>query len=118
MYEDPNVDVWFNQTTLHPLGIIAILLLGVATIVVPRRYALVPALVVACFVAPAQRVVLATLDFNFLRIMVFFGWARVLLRGELASFREKLAGGVYAQMCVRVFLFIETESSIKDHNSL
>jgi hypothetical protein len=89
MYEDSTVDLWFNQTTLHPLGIVAILLLGVASIVVPRRYALVPALILACFVAPAQRIVLATLDFNFLRIMVFFGWARVLLRDEIAGFRWK-----------------------------
>ncbi|MHC4082292.1 MAG: hypothetical protein ACYSU2_13335, partial [Planctomycetota bacterium] len=64
MYEDPTVDVWFNQTTLHPLGVVAIVLLGVATILVPRRYALVPALILACFVAPAQRIVLASLDFN------------------------------------------------------
>jgi hypothetical protein len=91
MYEDEAYrDVWFNQTTLHPLGIVAILLLGVATLVVPRKYALVPALILACFVAPAQRIVLATLDFNFLRVMVFFGWARVLARGEIAGFRWKL----------------------------
>jgi hypothetical protein len=89
MYEDPTLDVWFNQTTLHPLGIVAILLLGVASIVVPRRYALVPALILACSVAPAQRIVLATMDFNFVRIMVFFGWARILLRGEIAGFRWK-----------------------------
>jgi hypothetical protein len=89
MYDDATVDVWFNQTTLHPLGVIAIILLGMATIVVPRRYALVPALILACFVAPAQRIVLATLDFNFVRIMVLFGWARVMLRGEIAGFRWK-----------------------------
>ncbi|MHC4966062.1 MAG: hypothetical protein ACYTGE_14265 [Planctomycetota bacterium] len=89
MYDEATVDVWFNQTTLHPLGIIAVLLLGMATLVVPRRYALVPALVLVCFVAPAQRIVLATLDFDFLRIMVFFGWTRVLLRGEMSGFRWK-----------------------------
>jgi hypothetical protein len=91
VYEDEAYrEVWFNQTTLHPLGIVAILLLGVATLVVPRKYALVPALVLACFVAPAQRIVIASLDFNFLRVMVFFGWARVLARGEIAGFRWKL----------------------------
>ncbi|MHC4217254.1 MAG: hypothetical protein ACYSU7_02250 [Planctomycetota bacterium] len=101
MYDDAVADVWFNQTTLHPLGIIAIIVLGVATLVVPRRYALVPALILACCVAPAQRVVVATLDFNFLRLMVFFGWARVLLRGEITGFRWKtLDSWVVAWGCV------------------
>ena len=86
MFDESTVDVWFNQTTLHPLGVVAIVLLGAATLVVPRRYALVPALVLVCCVAPAQRIVLATLDFDFMRVMVFFGWTRVLLRGDMSGF--------------------------------
>ncbi|MHC4416213.1 MAG: hypothetical protein ACYS0G_13105 [Planctomycetota bacterium] len=87
MYDDTSVEAWFNQTTLHPIAVVALLMLGAATLVVPRRYALVPALILACFVAPAQRIVLTTLDFNFLRLIVLFGWARVLLRGETTAFR-------------------------------
>ncbi|MCP3919073.1 MAG: hypothetical protein GY711_26320 [bacterium] len=78
-----------NQTTLHPLGLAAILVLGIATLVVPRRYALLPMAILACFIPPAQRLVLFTLDFSLLRILVLFGWLRVILRGELRSFRLK-----------------------------
>ncbi len=83
------VNEWANQTTLHPLGLIAVTVLGLAMIVVPRRYAIIPMLIMACFVAPAQRVVIATLDFNLLRLMVLFGCVRVMARGELKglSFR-------------------------------
>ncbi len=82
-------NVWFNQTILHPLGLAMLLLLGLATLLVPRRYALVPALILACFVSPAQRVVVLSLDFHFIRAMTAFGLVRILLRGELKGFRWK-----------------------------
>jgi hypothetical protein len=83
-----NVD-FFNQTTLHPFGMIAIVLLGICMLLAPRRYALLPLLIMTCFVPSAQRIVIATLDFNFVRIMVLFGWFRIIFRNELAGFRWK-----------------------------
>ncbi|HOW72108.1 MAG TPA: hypothetical protein PKY77_16035 [Phycisphaerae bacterium] len=41
----------------------------------------------ACFVAPAQRIVVVGLDLNFLRLMVLAGWTRLVLRGEIGAFR-------------------------------
>lgn len=79
--------IWFNQTTVHPLGLVLLVALGAATILVPRRYALVPMLILVCFIGLAQRIVVATLDFNFLRLMMLAGWARVLLRGEMRGWR-------------------------------
>lgn len=61
--------------------------MGVMMISVQRHRAVLPVLLIACLISPAQRVVVATLDFNLLRIMVLFGWARLLLRGELRSFQ-------------------------------
>ncbi|MBT8485795.1 MAG: hypothetical protein HKO59_08845 [Phycisphaerales bacterium] len=80
---------WTNETTLHPIGLAAVLLLGVAMLLVPRRHAVIPMLLLACFIAPAQRVVVATLDFNLLRLLVLFGWVRVLIYGETLGFRWK-----------------------------
>lgn len=76
-----------NTTNLHPVGLIAVILLGIAVLVLPRRYALIPFLVIACFIAPAQRLVLVTLDFNLLRLLILFGWARVLISGEASGFK-------------------------------
>ncbi len=80
-----NLD-YTNHTTLHPIGFVAMMVLGVALLMVPRRFALLPIIIMACFIAPAQRVVVGGLDFNFLRIMVLFGWARILLWSETRGF--------------------------------
>ncbi len=77
---------WANQTTLHPLGLVAVVVLGLVMLVVPRRHAVLPMIVMACFVASAQRVVLVGFDFNLLRLMLLFGWLRILLRGENRGF--------------------------------
>ncbi len=78
---------WANQTSLHPAALAALLVLGAATLVLPRRLAIWPFIIIACFIAPAQRLVVAGLDFNLLRIMVLFGWTRVLARGEWSGFK-------------------------------
>ena len=86
--EDGLYTNWYdNQTVVHPVGLSALLVLGIATLVVPRRYALVPTLIMACIVPPAQRVVVAGLDFHFMRLMALFGWLRVLIRGEIIPLR-------------------------------
>ncbi len=80
---------WYNQTLVHPVALVTLLMLGLAMLTVPRRYALVPMIAMACLISPAQRFAFATLDFNFLRIMILFGWARILLRSETAGWNWK-----------------------------
>lgn len=77
---------WVNQTTLHPVGLAAVLVLGAALLAVPRRWAIVPMIVMACFVAPAQRLVIFQLDFSLLRILVLFAWVRLIAWQEFRSF--------------------------------
>lgn len=77
---------WANQTNIHPLGLALVIALGLATLLVPRKFALVPLFLMACSVAPAQRLVIATLDFSLLRIMVLFVLARIVLQGEHKRF--------------------------------
>ena len=86
---DQVIPALYDQTTLHPIGLIAVFLLGIATLVVPRRYALAPMLIMACFISPAQRIVIASLDFNLLRIMVLFGWLRVIVFAEIRRLEWK-----------------------------
>lgn len=75
-----------NQTIVHPLGLLAVVVLGLCILLVPRRWSVIPLLVMACFVPSAQRIVIATLDFSFLRIMVLFGVMRLILHKEYLSF--------------------------------
>lgn len=69
---------WANQTAVHPAGLTVLGVLGVLIYILPKRWALLPLLVLACFVPAGQRIVLAGLDFSFLRILVIAYWVRIL----------------------------------------
>lgn len=57
-----------------------------AILLVNRRSVVIPILLMACFVAPGQRIVLFGLDFNFIRILTLTGWTRVLAKNEQSHF--------------------------------
>jgi hypothetical protein len=78
-----------NETVLHPLGLVAVLVFGIAILLLPRRYAVLPLLLTACLIAPAQRIAIFRLDFTLLRIVLSFGALRLLDRRSWASFRWK-----------------------------
>jgi len=75
------------RSTLHPVGLLAVIFLGSAMILAPRRYALIPMIIMACFISPAQRLVVLTLDFHFLRLMIVAGLIRLLVRREIVPLR-------------------------------
>jgi hypothetical protein len=78
-----------DVTNIHPLAIIAVLVLGICMLVLPRRWAVVPMLIIACFIPSVQKIVIFGLDFNLLRIMVLFGVARLLITQESRGFSWK-----------------------------
>lgn len=78
-----------NQTVIHPVGLLMVLVLGMATFVVQRKYAFVPILILACFIPSAQRISIAGLDFHFIRVMLLFGWLRIYAYKEYIHFRWK-----------------------------
>lgn len=77
----------YGQTDIHPVALALTLAMCVAMLVVRRDRTVLPLLIVACFVTHAQRIVIAGLDFSMLRIVLLFGWARVISRGETGSYR-------------------------------
>lgn len=95
MINDPFYQSWSNQTNLHPLGAAAMVSLGLLMLVAPRRYAMWPLIAMACFIAPAQRVVFVSLDFDLLRILVLFGWARLILRSEFHGLKWRLMDWIF-----------------------
>ncbi len=88
---DPETDIpegfgaleWKDVTNIHPLGLAAVIILGVAMLLLPRRWAILPMIIIACFVSSVQKIAIFSLDFNLLRIMVLFGATRIMLRGEM-----------------------------------
>src|SRR5688500_14172258 len=74
--------LYHNATTLHPVAVGLLVVMGVLTLFMPRRHAWLPTVVVACFVSPAQRILIFGADFTLLRLMILFLWARILLHNE------------------------------------
>ncbi len=69
------------------LGICITIFLGALILFLPKRYALAPLIIGACYITLGQKVVIATLDFHALRILIVFGWLRLVIRGEVYSIK-------------------------------
>ncbi|MCL4872587.1 hypothetical protein KJ039_00760 [bacterium] len=69
---------------IHPLALAFTLASGFLMLILPRRAALVPLILAVVFIPIQQRIIIFTLDFFILRILVLFGWARVLIRSEFS----------------------------------
>ena len=77
----------YGQTVIHPLALTFTLAMGVWLLWARRDRAVLPVMLVACFMPIMQRVVVATLDFDMSRILILFGWSRILYRGEARNIR-------------------------------
>ena len=91
---------WADQTSVHPLGLAALVLLALLQFALPRRQALLPMILMACLMSPRQRIVIATLDFTFLRLLVIAGWARLLARGETRPLNPNLLDRVIPALAI------------------
>lgn len=77
-----------GTTVVHPVGLCMLLLCGILLISLPRRYALLPFIILVCFVSSRQCIAIAGFNLYFARFMVLiFGTARVLMRGEAWTVR-------------------------------
>jgi hypothetical protein len=84
----------YGETAIHPVALVLTLAMALVMLRVRRDRAAIPLLVIACLVTPNQRIVVASLDFSMLRILVIFGWLRVLMRGETRDYRFQPLDGV------------------------
>jgi hypothetical protein len=106
-------EAWVNQTRLHPLGLALTVLMGLAVLMVDRRYSIWPIIILACFVAPAQRLVIGSIDFNVIRIITMFGMARVLWRGEYRELRwMTIDSAVLAFAIARTVIYTIQQTSV------
>lgn len=80
------VGLAYNQTSLAVLGLILLALLVGFLFYLPRRHALLPILLMVCFIPMGQRIVIFSLDFTFLRVMVLLAWIRVMVRREYLGY--------------------------------
>lgn len=67
---------------IHPVALAFMLVAGSLMLALPRRGALVPLVFAIVFIPLQQRIMVYSLDFYIIRILILFGWTRVLIRGE------------------------------------
>ena len=72
-----------GSTEIHPVGVAALGLLMGLVLLVPRRWAALPVIALLCFIPASQRVVIASVDFTFIRLLMAVVWVRLYIRGDL-----------------------------------
>lgn len=83
---DPNL-VTDGSTFVNSFGLTFTLVMSLLIVIVPRRWALVPVLILVCYMTMGMRVVVLDFNFTMLRVLLLFGWARLLVRREIPKIR-------------------------------
>ncbi len=76
-----------NTTFITPLGMTFTLLMGILLLVLPRKYALAPVVILMCYMTMGMRLMVADLNFTMIRILLLFGTVRILVRQEFRGFK-------------------------------
>lgn len=102
---------------LLPLGFIIIM--STLVMILPRRYAVIPIIVTACYMTYGQVVMVGGLHFYFIRITLFFGWIRLIVRQEISPFKflrndtDKLfVAWVFSSVIINFILYQTSEALI------
>ena len=79
LYEATQVD---NITIIHPLAMIALVVIALLMFVLPRRKVIVPLFIMTFLIPMNQRIAVGGLDFYLFRILIIVGWIRLMLRSD------------------------------------
>ena len=74
-----------NITYISLLGVGFTALMCFLLLSLPRKWALVPVIILICYMTMGERVIVVGLNFTMVRILTLVGWIRILIRGELKS---------------------------------
>jgi len=93
--------------SVSPVSLIATLCLGVLLLFLPRRYALLPLLVAACYMTLGQSLVIGGYHFHMTRILIAFGLIRITVRREIFTANLNAIDKIFiAVVSVDSFLFV------------
>jgi hypothetical protein len=74
-------------STITGGSLVLTLCLGVLLLALPRRYALLPLFISGCYMTLGQILLVGPFHFSIFRILLFFGWIRIVIRKEIASIK-------------------------------
>jgi hypothetical protein len=76
-----------NTQSISATGLLFSLGMSGLLLAVPRRYAILPIVILICYMTMGERIVVLGLNFTMVRILLVFGWVRLLAKGELVRMR-------------------------------
>ena len=91
-FRDPNrwsTGEWVNQTILHPVAALAMVLAALVFLVGGRKIWFLSMSLVICLLSEAQRFVIAGIDFQVLRVVGISGVAILAFRGEFKGLKTR-----------------------------
>ncbi len=71
-----------GMTIVHPLALSITICMCLLVLFVPRKCAVFPLLILAFLITAQQRIVISGLDFTMMRLLLLFGFVRIVLRNE------------------------------------
>ena len=104
-------------TNINELGLVLTIMMGALTLVLPRRFAPIPLLAVGMYMTMGQIADVFGLHFDLLRVMILFGWIRLIMRSELTeiNFNEidiALLGWVFVNVACYTFREMSGEALV------
>jgi hypothetical protein len=81
-----------SGTVLHPIVLVALILLGVLTLILPRKYCMVPLILGLMIIPSGQNVVISGFHLYTTRILITFGLMRMVM-AKFSSNEPLLPGG-------------------------
>jgi hypothetical protein len=76
-----------DVSNINSIGLIFTVLMGILIIFLPRRHAIVPIIMVTCYMTFGQVLYVEGLHFTILRILLLIGWVRLIIRGEISAIK-------------------------------
>mgnify|MGYP000680375575 FL=1 len=73
---------WAGVSNLHPFGVFVLIACILSVLMLSREYVVIPLLVMITLIPSAQRIVVVSLDFSFVRIILLFTIFRIFNRKE------------------------------------
>ena len=77
----------YASSNINLIGFIFTLTMGLLMLFLPRRFAVLPLIMTACFITLGQVINIGSMNFTMFRIIIFFGLVRIFIRKEVFSIR-------------------------------
>ena len=97
----------YNQTVLHPLALLLLIIMAFVLLKTNSRYFFIPLLIIGAFLTHLQRIVVGSLDFSMIRLILIVGLLRGILRDDFHPFeKEKIDKLVIMYMVVMSIAYV------------